>query len=484
MPQTTDQPTIAPCPFCGGAAYRQEVIEHYPASADGPAGSYSAWFHIGCNVCGIEVGGEYESEAEAAWNRRAVPLVAEAPPGMMLVPDWKGYALLGTGRYCLENSAAPPDPELGAELIIRPATDKDKAGNRKIGEERDTDGGLIQPEDMAIRIGFLTPEALDALESQLRHLRRENFPESVAALPASLAPMPEEMGDAAIERLAGEYIAEDWMPDRYYRNMNVTAFARALLSHLRTAPIPTMSDDLEEMRARKDAAYEERNKVVAALARLFPSGIAKTAIEGWSDGWHGCVYIDLPTGQVSWHFHDSQAYLFDGLPPYTGTWDGHDTPEKYRRLALLAASASPQQPEQKTDSFHLAANRESAVQCLDAADGVMVTHCPWCAAPVSVADEPYCANVDCRWNNGGSAPAGVMASDALDTRRYRFLRDVAHPDSNGGLRCVGNCADGVAPLHISGRDLDRAVDAASVAFKSDSETDRAAMTSTTEKEPK
>jgi hypothetical protein len=299
-----------------------------------------------------------------------------------------------------------------------------------------------------------------------------------------VAEAPREPNDSEIERLAGEYIAEDWEPDRYYRNMNVTAFARALLSHLRTAPRPTMSDDLEEMRARKDAAYEERNKVVAALARLFPSGIAKTAIEGWSDGWHGCVYIDLPTGQVSWHFHDSQAYLFDGLPPYTGTWDGHDTPEKYRRLALLAASASPQQPEQKPDSFHLAANRESAVQCLDAADGVMVTHCPWCAAPVSVADEPYCANVDCRWNNGGSAPAGVMASDALDTRRYRFLRDVAHPDSNGGLRCVGNCADGVAPLHISGRDLDRAVDAASVAFKSDSETDRAAMTSTTEKEPK
>lgn len=40
-----------------------------------------------------------------------------------------------------------------------------------------------------------------------------------------------------------------------------------------------------------------------------------------------------------------------------------------------------------------------------------VTHCPWCAAPVSVADEPYCANADCRWNNGGTAPAGVNVSD-------------------------------------------------------------------------
>lgn len=84
-----------------------------------------------------------------------------------------------------------------------------------------------------------------------------------------------------------------------------------------------------------DAVYEERNKVVAALAKCFPSGTARTAIEGWDPEWHGCVYIDLPTGQVSWHFHESQAYLFDDLPPYTKPWDGHDTPEKYRRVAAL-----------------------------------------------------------------------------------------------------------------------------------------------------
>lgn len=98
---------------------------------------------------------------------------------------------------------------------------------------------------------------------------------------------------------------------------------------------PQKVEALEEMRARKDAAYEERNKVVAALARLFPSGVARTAIPGWSDDWHGCVYIDLPTGQVSWHYHDSQAHLFAELPAYTRGWDGHDTAEKYRRLGLL-----------------------------------------------------------------------------------------------------------------------------------------------------
>ena len=84
-----------------------------------------------------------------------------------------------------------------------------------------------------------------------------------------------------------------------------------------------------------DAAYLERNQVVAALAKCFPSGTAKTAIEGWSESWHGCVYIDLPTGQASWHYHESQAYLFEGLPPYLGKWDGHTTPEKYERMARM-----------------------------------------------------------------------------------------------------------------------------------------------------
>lgn len=59
-----------------------------------------------------------------------------------------------------------------------------------------------------------------------------------------------------------------------------------------------------------------------------------------------------------------------------------------------------------------------------------------------------------------SADLRGAAEQALDAARYRWLRDVAHPDTNSGLRCVGNCADGGEPLHIGGRDLDRAVDAA------------------------
>lgn len=121
---------------------------------------------------------------------------------------------------------------------------------------------------------------------------------------------------------------------------------------LYAAPVAAQPTELEALRQQKDGAYFERNQVVAALAKCFPSGVAKTSIEGWSEDWHGCVYIDLPTGQVSWHFHDSQAYLFKDLPPYAGAWDGHDTPEKYRRVNALAAQAS--KPLSDAEIFDLA----------------------------------------------------------------------------------------------------------------------------------
>ena len=98
----------------------------------------------------------------------------------------------------------------------------------------------------------------------------------------------------------------------------------------------TLRARVTELEAQKNGAYFERNQVVAALAKCFPSVVTKTAIEGWSEDWHGCVYIDLPTGQVSWHFHDSQTYLFSGINHGECAWDGHDTPEKYRRVNALS----------------------------------------------------------------------------------------------------------------------------------------------------
>ena len=106
----------------------------------------------------------------------------------------------------------------------------------------------------------------------------------------------------------------------------------------RTKPlgcIPT--PEIKDVRDSKDQAYIERNHVVAALARLFPSGVQRTNIPDWNSEWHGCVYIDLPAGQISYHFHDSQAHLFADLPPYAGEWDGHDKEVVHARLATISS---------------------------------------------------------------------------------------------------------------------------------------------------
>jgi hypothetical protein len=94
--------------------------------------------------------------------------------------------------------------------------------------------------------------------------------------------------------------------------------------------------------AGQAAPYSERNHVVALLARLFPSGIRNTDIPGWDAEWHGCVYIDLPSGQISYHYHDSEAHLFDGLPPYTQDWDGHDKAAVHERLKQACSYAAGQ----------------------------------------------------------------------------------------------------------------------------------------------
>jgi hypothetical protein len=108
------------------------------------------------------------------------------------------------------------------------------------------------------------------------------------------------------------------------------------------ARVLELGDSLAELEITKDGAYAERNRLVSLLSKVFPSGKKKTAIEGWSEDWHGCVYIDLPTGQASWHYHDSQGWLFGHLPEYQGGWDGHTTDEKYERIQSIAAGAQAQ----------------------------------------------------------------------------------------------------------------------------------------------
>lgn len=87
--------------------------------------------------------------------------------------------------------------------------------------------------------------------------------------------------------------------------------------------------------ATVDDVYLERNQCVVALAKLslrlgYKAGRALHPAEdsSWEEDWRNIVYIDLPEGQVSWHFHDSEAPLLEGVPQYDGSWDGHSKDEK------------------------------------------------------------------------------------------------------------------------------------------------------------
>lgn len=107
----------------------------------------------------------------------------------------------------------------------------------------------------------------------------------------------------------------------------------------REVPLEERLSSLEGLRAQKDGAYRERNQLVALLARMalelgWMVGVGRhpDSDTTWDSDWRTIVFIDLPTGQASWHFHDSERHLLEGLPPYPGKWDGHTTDEKYDRV--------------------------------------------------------------------------------------------------------------------------------------------------------
>lgn len=92
-----------------------------------------------------------------------------------------------------------------------------------------------------------------------------------------------------------------------------------------------------ELEREKDQAYHERNQLVLALSKCFPSCLGRHPEgEEWEEDWKNIVFVMLPTGQASWHIHDSELPLFEHLLTSASIhWDGHSNEEKYRRLAAL-----------------------------------------------------------------------------------------------------------------------------------------------------
>lgn len=104
-----------------------------------------------------------------------------------------------------------------------------------------------------------------------------------------------------------------------------------------------MTDDFARVQAQKDAAYGERDCCVAAIAAMarqlgWPCGLGRhdESDVSWDREWLNIVYVEFPTGQCSWHIHDSELAWFSFLPRYEPPWDGHTTVEKYARIGVWA----------------------------------------------------------------------------------------------------------------------------------------------------
>lgn len=103
----------------------------------------------------------------------------------------------------------------------------------------------------------------------------------------------------------------------------------------------TIGDYTSTMQER-DIAYAERAQMLAGFVKLavmlgYSAGIGQHEgdDDSWDKAWLTVVFVDLPTGQVSWHIHLSDIPLFDWLPVYTKKWDGHSTEEKWNRVLSL-----------------------------------------------------------------------------------------------------------------------------------------------------
>jgi len=110
--------------------------------------------------------------------------------------------------------------------------------------------------------------------------------------------------------------------------------------------VARLTSERHEAVAAKDNAYRERDMCVALIARGAAAlgyrvglGQHNPLDIAWEQDWRTIVFVDLPTGQVSWHIHDSERPWFEDFPTYDSEWDGHDTAEKYRRVMAFVKNA-------------------------------------------------------------------------------------------------------------------------------------------------
>ena len=101
----------------------------------------------------------------------------------------------------------------------------------------------------------------------------------------------------------------------------------------------SLVEEFAKIEVAKNQAYAERNMLLVLMARMamklgWTVGLGLHAQDdgSWDPDWRNILFIDLPTGQASWHFHDSEKHLLQGFPEYPKGWDGHTTELKYVRV--------------------------------------------------------------------------------------------------------------------------------------------------------
>ena len=92
---------------------------------------------------------------------------------------------------------------------------------------------------------------------------------------------------------------------------------------------------------QRDQAYEERNRLVAFMATVYPSTLGTHQGPNWDPDWLNVVFIQTPVGQMSWHIHSRDLHLFSHVVRDESVeWDGHTTEEKYKNLEKLVRTLS------------------------------------------------------------------------------------------------------------------------------------------------
>jgi hypothetical protein len=81
-----------------------------------------------------------------------------------------------------------------------------------------------------------------------------------------------------------------------------------------------------------DTIYAERDMCVSLIAKMAQELGYKVGIQQTEDPAWPLVFINLPTGQVSWHVKREELEYFPTMRPYNEIWDGHTTEQKYKRV--------------------------------------------------------------------------------------------------------------------------------------------------------